>query len=115
MERFHFPPEFEKAVRISAKCGDGMDALAEEVGELYGSGEIDLRRDAVIWDARQREILLHCRDSLSRAKTAVEGGDPLDCVCTLVEESMAYLSETDGRSVGEEIVNEVFKRFCVGK
>ena len=107
--------EFEKAVRISAKCGDGMDALAEEVGELYGRGEIDLRRDAVIWDARQREILLHCRDSLSRAKTAVEGGDPLDCVCTLVEESMAYLSETDGRSVGEEIVNEVFKRFCVGK
>ena len=107
--------EFEKAVRISAKCGDGMDALAEEVGELYGRGKIDLRRDAVIWDARQREILLHCRDSLSRAKTAVEFGDPLDCVCTLVEESMAYLSETDGRSVGEEIVNEVFKRFCVGK
>ena len=107
--------EFGKAVRISAKCGDGMDALAEEVGDLYGRGKIDLRRDAVIWDARQREILLHCRDSLSRAKTAVEGGDPLDCVCTLVEESMAYLSETDGRSVGEEIVNEVFKRFCVGK
>lgn len=107
--------EFGKAVRISAKCGDGMDALAEEVGELYGRGKIDLRRDAVIWDARQREILLHCRDSLSRAKTAVEFGDPLDCVCTLVEESMAYLSETDGRSVGEEIVNEVFKRFCVGK
>ena len=107
--------EFGKAVRISAKCGDGMDALAEEVGDLYGRGKIDLRRDAVIWDARQREILLHCRDSLSRAKTAVEFGDPLDCVCTLVEESMAYLSETDGRSVGEEIVNEVFKRFCVGK
>ncbi len=107
--------EFGKAVRISAKCGDGMDALAEEVGELYGRGKIDLRRDAVIWDARQREILLHCRDSLSRAKVAVEFGDPLDCVCTLVEESMAYLSETDGRSVGEEIVNEVFKRFCVGK
>ena len=107
--------EFGKAVRISAKCGDGMDALAEEVGDLYGRGEIDLRRDAVIWDARQREILLHCRDSLSRAKAAVEFGDPLDCVCTLVEESMAYLSETDGRSVGEEIVNEVFKRFCVGK
>ena len=107
--------EFGKAVRISAKCGDGMDALAEEVGDLYGRGKIDLRRDAVIWDARQREILLHCRDSLSRAKTAVEFGDPLDCVCTLVEESMAYLSETDGRSVGDEIVNEVFKRFCVGK
>lgn len=107
--------EFGKHLRVSAKNGAGMEELAEAVGELYGRGGIDLRRDAVIWDARQREILLHCRDSLTRAENAVECGDPIDCVCTLVEESMAYLSETDGRSVGEEIVNEVFKRFCVGK
>lgn len=104
-----------EAVMLSAKTGEGREELAERIGGLYGRGEIDLSRDAVIWDARQREILLHCKDSLSRAKDGLDYGDPIDCVCTLVEEAMAYLGETDGRSVGEEIVNEVFKRFCVGK
>jgi tRNA modification GTPase len=105
----------KETVTVSAKTGEGMDALSAAVRELYDMDKINLRNDAVIWDVRQREILLHCASSLERAKNALVCGDPIDCICTLVEEAMAYLGETDGRSVGEEIVNEVFKRFCVGK
>ncbi len=107
--------EFEYTVTLSAASGEGMESLAAAVRGLYDMDRINLGSDAVIWDVRQREILLHCASSLERAKAALEYGDPIDCVCTLVEEAMAYLGETDGRSVGEEIVNEVFKRFCVGK
>lgn len=107
--------EFGGIIRLSAKLGEGKEALSAAVAEKFGRGELDLSRDAIIWDSRQREILLHSRDSLKKAYDGLECGDPLDCICTLVEESMAYLSETDGRMVGENIVDEVFKRFCVGK
>lgn len=107
--------EYGAVIEFSAKEGRGVDELSGAISSLYGRGEIDLSNDAVIWDARQREILSHCQTSLSSAVSALEQGDPIDCVCTLVEEAMAYLGETDGRSVGEEIVNEVFSRFCVGK
>ena len=85
------------------------------MGEIYASGSVDLRRDAVIWDARQRQALEHARSALAAASEAAGRGDPIDCICTLAEEAMAALDETDGRSVDSAIVDEIFKRFCVGK
>ena len=49
------------------------------------------------------------------AVESIEAGGPIDAVCTLSEEALAALRETDGRGVEEEIVSEIFKRFCVGK
>ena len=64
---------------------------------------------------RQREQLEHARISLEKAVMAIECGDPIDCVCTLAEEAMCALNETDGRGIEEHIVAEIFARFCVGK
>jgi tRNA modification GTPase len=103
-----------RRVTLSAKSGDGR-ALAEAIADLYGSGTLDLRADAVIWDVRQRQALEHAKSALAGACAAIRRGDPIDCVCTLAEEAMAALNETDGRGVDEAIVGEIFKRFCVGK
>lgn len=115
----------DKSVYIScsadfrtADCRDaaqGLDALSDAVSEIFGSGNLDLGHDAIIWDARQRSNLLRARQALSDAVSAIELGDPIDAVCTMAEEAMAALSETDGRGVEETIVNEIFARFCVGK
>jgi tRNA modification GTPase len=104
----------ERRVVMSAASGDGAE-LERAVGELFRSGELDLSRDAVIWDVRQRQALEHARSALETAVRALSEGDPIDCVCTLAEEALAALDETDGRTVDETIVNEIFKRFCVGK
>ena len=101
-------------VRTSAKSG-GAGELESAVAELFGSGGIDLSNDAVIWDVRQREQLEHCRTALKAAVSGLAAGDGIDCVCTLAEEAMAALDETDGRGVDERIVSEIFSRFCVGK
>ncbi len=93
----------------------GREALSTAVARLCGSGEVDLSADAVIWDVRQREMLYHARVALESAVFAVESGGPIDAICTLAEEALAALNETDGRGIGEEIVSEIFKRFCVGK
>jgi tRNA modification GTPase len=108
-----------RVVYASARAEDadrsGRDELACAVREITGAGEFDLSTDAVIWDVRQREMLLHARASLASAVESIELGGPIDAVCTLAEEALAALNETDGRGVGEEIVSEIFKRFCVGK
>ena len=101
-------------VSLSARSGDGH-ALAAAIADLYGSGTLDLRADAVIWDVRQRQALEHAKAALTGACEAIRRGDPIDCVCTLAEEAMAALNETDGRGVDEAIVGEIFRRFCVGK
>lgn len=109
----------DRSVYLSCLPGSvaasGIDGLSDAVAGIFGSGELDLGHDAIIWDARQRSNLLRARQALSDATSAIELGDPIDAVCTMAEEAMAALSETDGRGVEETIVNEIFARFCVGK
>ena len=45
----------------------------------------------------------------------LELGVPLDLCCVAVESALSALGEVDGRELGEEIVAEIFSRFCVGK
>ncbi len=105
---------FPNTVHISAKTGDARE-LESKIKALYNRGTLNLQTDAVIWTSRQHEILLHCEKSLALALEALLSQAPLDCICTLVEEAMSYLSESDGRSVSDSITTEVFKHFCVGK
>ncbi len=106
---------FNDNIIIASAKSNNITELEKKIQSLYNSDKINLRTDAVIWDPRQREILLHCERSLTLAQKAIQSSDPLDCICTLVEEAMTYLGESDGRTVNESIINEVFKHFCVGK
>lgn len=99
----------------SAEDKTDGEELEAAVSEIFGSDKINLSSDAIIWDARQREKLEKAQASLKKAVDAIENGDPIDCVCTLTEDAMSALNETDGRGIEERIVAEIFARFCVGK
>ncbi len=92
-----------------------ISALHDAVAELFGSDKIELTRDAVIWDVRQREMLTHAASALRSAVIGMTESHPIDAICTTVEEAMSALAETDGRGVEDNIISEIFKRFCVGK
>ncbi|MBQ4354306.1 MAG: tRNA uridine-5-carboxymethylaminomethyl(34) synthesis GTPase MnmE [Clostridia bacterium] len=105
----------DRTVTVSAKESRGMEELAGVIAALYGSDRLNPAEDAVIWDVRQREMLAKSRTALAQAAEGIEYGAPIDAVCTLAEEALAALNETDGRGIDETIVDEIFKRFCVGK
>jgi len=105
----------EEVITLSAKESDGVSLLAETVARLYGSDKLNVGRDAVIWDLRQREMLTRSRQALKAAEEGIRVGAPIDAVCTYAEQALAALNETDGRGIDETIVDEIFRRFCVGK
>lgn len=105
----------DEVIEISAKESRGIHALSETVAALYGSDKLNPATDAVIWDVRQREMLSRSYQALVRAVQGIMQGAPIDAVCTSAEEALAALNETDGRGIDETIVDEIFKRFCVGK
>ena len=92
--------------------GEGKDALEQAVGALYGGLEPDM--DAVITSARQAAALRRASAALGEAKEALCGGAQ-DAAGTELDAAIAALGETDGRSVSEAVVDEIFSRFCVGK
>lgn len=106
---------FTRTVSLSALTGEGFDKLESVIKDMYFDGEINLYDDAVVADGRQYAALLNAAQSLRTARGALEGGLPLDLCCIDIEEAMSHLGEIDGREISEDIVSEIFSKFCVGK
>lgn len=101
-------------ISISAATGDGFDTLKAAVSALYLSAE-GLGMGETIINARQYSAVCRALESVENALTALENGFTQDVAGFDMEEAMGVLAELDGRSVSEEIVNDIFSRFCVGK
>ncbi len=106
---------FANTVAISAKSGEGLNALSALVERLFIDGKLNTREDAVLTNARQHAAVLSAEEALSRAVDALHRGLEIDLCCTDAEAAMSALSEVDGRAVSEDIVAGIFSHFCVGK
>ena len=99
---------------ISVITGDGIQALKNKIEALYLSSDIRLEDGGLLVNARQFSCLEKTRDLLlDVVHTVLSGGKELSGI--LLEQAIATLQETDGRQVGEQIVQNIFSRFCVGK
>ena len=108
-------PEGVQTVRISAKNGDGLDALKKTVEALFVSGDIDYSSTAVIANARQFSAISGAKDAVRRAIEALESGVMADTCGLDLEKALEEIGQVDGRSVAGDITDAIFHNFCVGK
>ena len=106
---------FQYVCEISAKDANGLDALAEVLNKLYELDKINISTDAVIANARQLSSLTLALDKVQEAKYALDMGETPDIICFSLENALSELDMIDARAASEEIVSEIFSRFCVGK
>ena len=97
---------------ISAKTGRGLDALRKEIYDRT-IGNVDLNGD-FLCEERHFAALKNAADKLSAAFAAVYDV-PLDILSVDVLAGWQYLGEISGKTASEDIINDIFSRFCVGK
>ena len=109
--------DFDAVIRISAKENETetISALSEQVNRLFTDEKLITGQDAIISSARQHAALVRCTDFIEAAIESLELGFPQDAVSGDVERALGAISELDGRAVSEEIVSDIFSKFCVGK
>lgn len=100
-------------VVVSAKTGAGLEDLKNAVAKLYDGAEA--ADGEIIINARQYGAVCRALAGAEKAADALKSGFTQDVAGLDLEEVLAALGELDGRSVSEEIVNDIFSRFCVGK
>ena len=106
---------FPCVVEISAVTESGVDALAHEIERRFLDGNIDLRHDAVVASARQYASLCRCSDALNTTLSSLGAGFSEELCAADIETAMQAIGELDSRSVSDDIVSNIFSRFCVGK
>lgn len=103
-----------KTVYISAKNSEGEENLEKAVREITAADTIDPAA-AILLSERQRDLVLKAHSSVLEAKNMLLCGLTIDAVEVCVEEALSTLYTLGGKRVTNEVADEVFRRFCVGK
>ena len=106
---------FSNTVTLSAKEGQGIEALSALVESCFINGELDTKNDTVLTNARQKGAALSALEAINRARDGLAYGLPVELCCSDCEAAMQAIAELDGRAVSEDIVSHIFSHFCVGK
>lgn len=105
---------FEKVAFLSAAQGEGLEELEQALSEILDTKDFH-PEEGVLFTQRQRQDAQRAYDSLEEGREALELGMTLDAVTVCVEDALNALSALTGEQVSEEIVDQVFEQFCVGK
>ena len=108
---------FGDTVYISAdKDNSGaIETLSALVNRLFTDERICCGQDAIVSSARQHASLLRACGFIDTAMEAYRLGLPADAASSDIEMAIGAISELDGRAVSDNIVSDIFSKFCVGK
>ena len=102
-------------ISVSAKEETGIRELEKEIKNMFFSGEISFNDEVYITNARHKEALMEAADSLDLVKNSIEMDMPEDFFSIDLMNAYESLGRIIGEAVGEDLVNEIFSKFCMGK
>ena len=102
-------------IEISAKEEQGIMDLEKTVEEMFLKGNISFNNEIYITNARQKSALYDARESLKKVVGSIESGMPEDFYSIDLMDAYEALGSITGESVGEDLINEIFSKFCMGK
>ena len=105
----------KEVVAVSAKEQRGIDLLEEKIKELFLSGEIDFNDEVMITNVRHKTAMSEVLKSLSLVKQSIEDQMPEDFYSIDLMNAYEQLGTIIGESLEDDLVNEIFNKFCMGK
>lgn len=102
-------------IPISAKEEQGIDKLETALKDMFYEGDISFNDQVYITNIRQKAALTEALESLKKVQDSIEMDMPEDFFSIDLMSAYEELGEIIGESVGEDLVNEIFSKFCMGK
>ena len=102
-------------VSISAREETGMDELSDLIEHMFLSGEISFNDQVYLTNMRHQAAMEQVQSSLRKVKESISLGMPEDFFSIDLMDAYEALGSIIGESVGEDLVNEIFSKFCMGK
>lgn len=100
---------------FSAKEGRGLEALEELIKEMFFGGGLSFQEEIYITNSRHKQEFVEAEECIDLVLGSIADGMPEDFYFIDLMGAYAHLGNIIGESVGEDLVNEIFSKFCVGK
>lgn len=105
----------QKIIKVSMKEAQGVDELENAIKELFFHGKVELNDEVYITNARHKAALSNAKDSLNMVLDSIAMEMPEDFYSIDLMNTYEELGNILGESLGEDLVNEIFSKFCTGK
>lgn len=102
-------------IKTSMRDGDGMEVFKQKVKEMFFHGEINVNHEVMITNIRHKEALQEALDSLKMVIESIDGEMPEDFYSIDLMSAYASLGRIIGEEVDDDLVEEIFSKFCMGK
>lgn len=102
-------------VMISTKTGEGIDKLEECIEKVFNIEKLEDENQFIIMNIRHKDLIAKAKCGLLNAVSTVNSSMPMDIISIDIKEAIDSLGEILGESISDDILEKVFKKFCVGK
>ena len=115
IKREDFEKYHKSVIDLSLKTEEGIETLYEEMVKIFSINEIESENTSVITNIRHKEAIKKAKESAIEANNALLNQMPIDITAIYLKESVQELNKITGENVTDDIINEIFSKFCLGK
>ncbi len=105
----------QKVIAVSAKEGTGIEELEKAIKDMFYKGEIDFNDEIYITSVRHKTALTECYNSLMMVMESIDSGMPEDFYSIDLMNAYEQLGGIIGEAVEDDLIDEIFSKFCMGK
>ena len=105
----------ENILEISALNNTGIEELYKKITEMFELSEINLDNELIITNIRHKNLITKALNNIQETKITIKNNMPIDIVAVNIKEILENLGNITGEYITEDIINEIFSKFCLGK
>ena len=105
----------KETIKISARNGDNIDILYKAIANMYKINDIELDDGEIVTNIRHKNQIDESLRSIEKTKETVYNNMPVDIIEIYLKQILSDLGKITGDDISEDIINEIFSKFCLGK
>ena len=105
----------KKILKISAKTGENIEKLYKSIEEMYQLNNIETDNSEIITNIRHKQQIDEAIKSIDEVKSTIDKHMTIDIIEIYLKQVLADLGKITGDDISEDIINEIFSKFCLGK
>ena len=102
-------------LNVSIKNNDGIEELYSKMTDMFSTNEIQVENTSIITNIRHKEAIKKSKESIYKSLEAINTGMTVDIIAIYLKDAIESLNTITGENVTEDIINDIFSKFCLGK
>ena len=102
-------------IKISALNKKGIEEIYNKISEMFSLNEINMDNDIVITNVRHKNLISKAIKNVLKTKETMKKDMPIDIIAIYIKDILEDLGSITGEIITEDIINEIFSKFCLGK